>query len=120
MKHELNGGDPPPASSGVNRRGHQRHRFIRRLYILQKGGIFHDATTFEISDGGLSVATTALLEVGEDVQLSFVVGERVMAVVRRKQGTMYGFEFIGMSEKTRMKIHDLCEGLPLFQTLVDI
>jgi hypothetical protein len=79
------------------------------------------ATQFEISEGGLSAATTtALLKVGDEVQLTPVMGEHVNAIVRRKQGTMYGFEFVGIPTKIQELIRNACSALPLFRSSVEI
>jgi hypothetical protein len=48
--------------------------------------------SFEISGGGLSAATSGYLEVGEQVLLFPVLRTRVRATVRRRNGSMYGFE----------------------------
>jgi hypothetical protein len=66
--------------------------------------------TYEISVGGLSAATTTELKIGEKVSLSPVADKRVEAVVRRKQGAMYGFEFIGITPQIASQLVKLCEG----------
>jgi hypothetical protein len=76
--------------------------------------------TYEISAGGLSAATTTALAVGESVHLSPVVGKRVEAINRRKQGAMYGFEFVGVSPKVIEALQKLGEGLPPFQSMIDV
>jgi hypothetical protein len=106
---ELKQSNPVP-----ERRKHPRHRYIGRA-----DGMWFTAMTYEISAGGLSAATTTNLTVGEKVSLSPVVNKRVEAIVRRKNGSMYGFEFIGLTAQIQSKILKLCEGLPLFQSLID-
>ena len=120
MKTESKIEQPPSTPTGVERRKHQRHRHIQPLYIARKDGTYQDGTTFEISESGLSAAITGSLTVGEEVQLSFIAGERIMAIVRREQGTLHGFEFIGLTPRIQEKLQKLCEGLPQFQTLLDI
>lgn len=73
--------------------------------------------TSEISVGGLSAATTVVLRAGEEVRLSPVVGEQVSAIVRRRIGTMYGFEFVSVPPKVEEKIQFLCAGLVPFRGL---
>ena len=68
----------------------------------------------------MSAATPNILFMGEEDGLVSGDGGRVKAVVRRKNGTMYGFEFVGLSEEQREKIRKACEKLPLFQTLLDV
>jgi hypothetical protein len=79
-----------------------------------------DAMMFEMSEGGMSAATPNILLVGEHVELYPVVGLRVYAVVRRKNGAMYGFEFIGLTEEQGTKIREKCASLPLFTSMLDV
>jgi len=102
------------------RRKHSRHRYIERLYIGRQDGMWFTAMTYEISLGGLSAATTADLQVGEKVNLSPVADKRVEAIVRRRKGAMYGFEFLGITPKIESKLEVLCASLPLFQSLSDV
>jgi hypothetical protein len=111
---------PPLPKPVEERRKHTRHRYIERLYIRKEDGMWFTAMTYEISVGGLSAATTADLQVGEKVNLSPVVDKRVEAIVRRKKGSMYGFEFLGIAAPIEAKLRKLCEGLPLFQSLIDV
>jgi hypothetical protein len=57
--------------------------------------------------------------VGEKVSLSPVVDKRVAAMVRRKNGAMYGFEFFDLPPQIEAKIVKRCDSLPLFQSLID-
>jgi PilZ domain len=75
---------------------------------------------FEMSESGMSAATTNHLRVGEKVDLSSVAKYRVSAIVRRRTGSMYGFEFINLTEKRQKGIRDLCKDLPLFRSMLDI
>jgi hypothetical protein len=120
MDAETQAREPAPVREGPERRRHARHRYIERIYIGKHDGTWFTAMTFEISVGGLSVATTVALEVGEAVNLSPVVGKRVEAIVRRKQGAMYGFEFVELTPKIVEQIQKLCETLPLFQSMIDV
>jgi len=108
------------AQNFEQRRKYSRHQFIERVYISRKDGTREPATSFEISAGGMSVATTAKLKIGEEVALSPVSGERVVATVRRSQGTMFGLEFLGASDELRAKILQHCEKLPLFRSMANI
>lgn len=102
------------------RRKHPRHRYIERIYIGKADGMWFTAMTYEISAGGSSAATTTNLSVGEKVSLSPVVDKRVEGIVRRKNGSKYGFEFLGLTAQIEANILKLCEGLPLFQSLIDV
>lgn len=109
-----------PAVLIEERRKHSRYRYIERLYIGKKDGMWFTAMTYEISVGGLSAATTTELKIGEKVSLSTVADKRVEAIVRRKQGAMYGFEFIRISPQIQAQLVKLCERLPPFQSLIDM
>jgi PilZ domain len=111
--------EPEQVRVEVERRKHPRHRYIERLYIGRRDGLWYTAMTFEISAGGLSAATTADLQMGEVVKLSPVVEKRVDAIVRRKRGAMYGFEFLELTPRVEDQIRKVCERLPLFQTLTN-
>jgi c-di-GMP-binding flagellar brake protein YcgR len=100
------------------KRRHSRHRYIERLYIGTEDGTWYNAMTYEISPGGLSDTTTAELVVEERVKLSPIIGQCFRAVVRRKEGAMYGFEFVEMTPKIEEQLRKLCEGLPVFQSLL--
>jgi hypothetical protein len=109
-----------PVYRGADRRKHPRHEYIERVLIYERDGTWTAAMSFEISVGGMSVATAKELEVGERVKLSPVVGKRVAAVVRRKQGSMYGLEFMGLTSTTKKETEQLCDELPPFRSMADI
>lgn len=108
----------------AERRRYSRHRYATSIEIRVEDprGRFDlfDAMTFEISEGGLSAATPNILVVGEHVQLHPVMGLRLHAIVRRKHGAMYGFEFVGLTDDQRGKIRKECERLPLFSSMIDV
>jgi hypothetical protein len=52
--------------------------------------------------------------------LSPVAGYRVSAIVRRRTGSMYGFEFVELTEKQQKDICEMCKDLPLFRSMLDI
>lgn len=106
--------------SWVERRRHPRHRYMQEIYICRKDGIEIPATTFEISESGLSAATPNYLDIGETVELYPIVGEWVKAIVRRKVRAMYGFEFLGLTEQHTNSLRTLCAGLPLFKSMAEI
>jgi len=112
--------NPSPAPGGIERRKHTRHRFIVDLNIASENGTSMHGMSFEIGAGGMSAATSGRLEVGEQVLLYPVIRARVKAIVRRKNGSMYGFEFLAPTAELQEKILALCQTLPLFQTMADI
>jgi hypothetical protein len=117
MNSEAQVSEQQTPSVEIERRRHSRYRYIKRLYVGKQDGMWYTAMTFEISVGGLSAATAAELVAGELVNLSPVGGKRIRAIVRRKQGAMYGFEFLDLGEETEEQIRKLCEGWPLFKNL---
>jgi hypothetical protein len=119
MPLEVQGKELEPTNTVQERRKHPRHRYIERIYVGKTDGMWFTAMTYEIGAGGLSAATPTNLSVGEKVSLSPVVNKRVEAIVRRKNGSMYGFEFLNSTPETEEKIVKLCESLPLFHTLID-
>jgi hypothetical protein len=108
------------APGGIERRRHSRHRFIVDLNISTENGASMHGMSFEIGAGGMSAATSGLLEVGEQVILYPIIRARVKATVRRKNGSMYGFEFLAPTAEFQEKLLALCQTLPLFQTMADI
>jgi hypothetical protein len=61
-----------------------------------------------------------MLVIGEQVEVSTVAGHKGKTVVRRKHGVMYGFEFLELSEETKERIGNICRGLPLFLSMLDV
>jgi hypothetical protein len=105
--------------SGSERRKHSRHRFIVDLNISKENGTTMHGMTFEIGPGGLSAATSGRLTVGDQVILYPVIRNRVTATIRRKNGPMYGFEFLAQPPEFQQQILE-CKTLPLFQTMADV
>ena len=75
--------------------------------------------TFELSEGGMSAATPNILTIGERVEVSAIAGQKVKAIVRRKHGAMYGFQFVEVTEDTKERIRTICRGLPLFLSMLE-
>jgi len=105
----------PLDSPNLERRRHARYHLVERVFIRKRNGSSHPATTNEISISGLSATSTAILQPGEEVHLSPVVGQQVNAIVRRKIGTEYGFEFISAPPNLISEILILCRGLLPFR-----
>ena len=106
--------------SSTERRQHPRHKYVERIFIDKKDGTWTGAMSFEISVGGMSVATSKEFAIGEHVKLSPVIGKKVEAVIRRKKGSMYGLEFIGLTHHLKIELEKLCVTLPLFRTMADV
>jgi hypothetical protein len=108
--------NPFLAPGGIEPRKPTRHRFIVDLNISSE----HDASvhgmSLEIGEGGLSAATSGQLKVGEQVILYPVI----RASVRRKNGSMCGFEFLALTPEFQEEIVALCQTLPFFHSTADI
>jgi hypothetical protein len=104
---------------GAKKRRYSRHRYLSEIHICREAGVAYDAMTFEISEGGLSAATSQILPIGEAVLLYPVLGYRLAAIIKSKEGAMYGFEFVGLSDQQRETIRAKCQSLPLFVSLND-
>jgi hypothetical protein len=115
---------PHPSAATADRRRHSRHRYSSSIEIRVQDprgryDIF-DAMTFEISESGISAATANILLVGDHVELDPVMGFRLHATVRRKNGAMYGFEFEPLTEQQLEHIRKQCEKLPPFSSMLDV
>ena len=116
--------EPQQATDTAERRRHSRHRYSSSIEIRVEDprgryDIF-DAMAFEISESGISAASPNILLVGEHVELNSVMGFRLRAIVRRKNGAMYGFEFDGLTDEQQEHIRKQCERLPLFSSMLDV
>jgi len=114
-QESLDSSSPDP----VERRRHKRYRIKERLLIRRKNGQSYQAVTSEISVSGLSAATDGVLQIDEEVDLSPVVGEQINAIVRRKAGIIYGFEFTNALDNVVEAVHLLCRGLVPFRSQAD-
>jgi len=109
------------APGGIERRKHSRHRFIVDLNISSENGTSMHGMSFEIGAGGMSAATAGRLEVGEQVLLYPVIRARVKAIVRRKNGSMYGaLNSLCQRPSFRKRLWLCARPCPLFQTMADI
>jgi hypothetical protein len=109
-----------PWDSGVERRKHPRHKYVERIIIENRDATWTAAMSFEISAGGMSVATAKEFAIGQRVKLSPVVGKKVEAIIRRKKGSMYGLEFLELTAQVKADIEKLCEALPPFRSMADV
>ena len=97
-----------------DRRRHVRFRFVAPIQVVRATGTAQPGMTIEISDGGMSLATDETLQIGEQVELDPIVEGKVSAIVRHKQGRIYGFEFVGLSTEHLERIRATCRRLPFF------
>jgi hypothetical protein len=113
MEPDTNTLTAPPQ---FERRRHPRYRLVERVFIRRSDGSSYQATTCEISISGLSASSTVVLQPGEEVHLSPVAGEYINAIVRRKIGTVYGFEFTSVPPNIEAELHKICRGLLPFRS----
>jgi hypothetical protein len=99
----------------VDRRGHPRYCFSVPLTIRSVDGICIPAISIEISLSGLSAVASKALPLDKTVELDPVVGEKVQALVRRRVGRVYGFEFLNLTETHSRQIAERCKTLPRHQ-----
>jgi len=97
-----------------DRRKSPRYRYAEAIRIRKGDGSEQAALSIEISEGGMSVATDESLKIGEEVELDSVVDATVAAVVRHKQGRIYGFEFLELRLEHQERIRKMCRSLPRF------
>lgn len=107
--------------TGAERRRYSRHTWIDRVFLQMENGQKYFGTSFEMSRGGMSAVFMHLeIAIGEIVLLYPVVGHQVSAIVRRRCGHLFGFEFLSLSAEIACEIEQQCSGLPLFRTMLDI
>lgn len=109
-----------PVEGIPDRRRHTRHRFVRPIVVWLGDGSASSGMSFEMSQSGLSAVIHGKLRVGEQVELSTIVGHRLSAVVRRNHDKFYGFEFLNLTEEQSQKLAEYCTKLPLFRSMLDI
>jgi hypothetical protein len=68
----------------------------------------------EISECGMSAVASGVLNVGDVVEAEPIGSGIASAVVRRKFGRFYGFEFLNLRPEQTAKIKEICSMLPLY------
>jgi hypothetical protein len=104
----------PLTGSGIDRRKLPRYRWGAPILVRKPEGPDSKALALEISEGGLSIAFYQGLNIGDTVELGPIVDRNLTAVVRHNRGTIYGLEFVGLTDEDRNHIKQLCQKLPLF------
>jgi hypothetical protein len=97
------------------RRRHLRYRFSVPLTIHSADGASIPAMSIEISESGISAITAGPLRLNETVELEPVAAGKVLALVRRDIGRVYGFEFINLSAEQVQRIRESCKMLARYQ-----
>jgi hypothetical protein len=103
------------SETSSDRRRHRRYRFSAPLTIRSADGVVARGISIEISESGLSAITSDSLKVDETVELEPIPGDKVQAVVRRKLGRVYGFEFLNLTAEQIQLITESCKRLPVYK-----
>jgi len=94
-----------------DRRRHPRYRYSVPITIRSADGTTIPGITIEISESGMSAIAAHTLNVNDTVALHPVAGSAVSALVRRRIGRVYGFEFLHLTSKQARKIRERCKTL---------
>lgn len=70
--------------------------------------------SIEMSESGMSALMSEDLGVGERVHIEPIAGGKVLALVRRQTGKVYGFEFIDLASAQVQQLREICKGLPAY------
>ncbi len=99
-----------------DRRRHPRYRFSVPLNIYAADGVAIPSISMEISESGMSAVTAAPLQLGATVELDSILGSKVLALVRRNIGKIYGFEFLNITAEQIRKINESCKKRARYQS----
>jgi c-di-GMP-binding flagellar brake protein YcgR len=91
------------------RRRQPRYWLSALMTIRPANGSSIRGLSVDISEGGMSVMSSAPLNVGDIVELDPVENGRVSAVVRHKLGQMYGLEFVNLGAERARRIAESCQ-----------
>ncbi|MGO9405282.1 MAG: PilZ domain-containing protein [Terriglobales bacterium] len=101
----------PSPENLPDRRRHLRYRYSAPITIRSTECASIPGITIEISECGMSAITAHTLKIDEIVELHPVAGRAVSALVRRRVGRVYGFEFLHLTAKQTRKIRESCKSL---------
>jgi hypothetical protein len=101
--------------NSFDRRRHPRYRLSVPVTIRTTAGAQISSMSVEISQSGMSVATTENLQRGDTIEVEPVGGSRASAVIRHRHGNFYGLEFLHLAPVQVERIKDGCKTLPIFR-----
>ena len=104
----------------TNRRAYKRDSCDRsNVRVSMDGNIWHEATVFDISAGGLKIVTNIIFDIGEDLWFNLDIPEFLSKRQMKIQGTIkrqeeddeegmfvYGVSFKDLSEAIRIGIDE--------------
>lgn len=106
-------GKQASATAGpVERRRYKRYRLTVPVSVCGSDASIIPAMTLEISEAGLSAVLASPLEIGASVKIYPVAGETLTALVRRKVGKIYGFEFLKVTDEQTLRFRHVFSRLP--------
>jgi len=100
----------------AERRKFPRYRYSAPLIVRPANAPDLRAMSVEISECGASAVISALLKVGDTVELEPIGGGAVSAVIRRSCGRFCAFEFLNLTKEQAGKIKEMCRMLPLYHS----
>jgi len=98
-----------------DRRRHPRHRLSVPLTIRGADGAVSRGISVEISTSGLSAIVAEPLQLDDTVELEPISAVNVLALVKRRIGKIYGFEFLELTAEQTQRIVDRCKSLPRYR-----
>jgi PilZ domain-containing protein len=103
-------------ANSSDRRNHARYRFSAPVTVRKADGTRISSMSVEISQSGMSIATTENLQSGDPIKIEPVGGAEASAVIRHRHGNFYGLEFIHLAPAQADRIKESCRTLPIFRT----
>jgi c-di-GMP-binding flagellar brake protein YcgR len=104
------------ALENSERRRYPRYRYSAPIKVRFGNTPESQGMTVEISECGMSAVTNSPLQVGDLIEAEPIGGATASALVRRKFGRFYGFEFLNLSAEQTEKIRKMCTMLPLYRS----
>jgi len=98
-----------------DRRRHPRYRLSVPLTIRVADGAVVRGISVEISTSGLSAIVAEPLQLNDTVELEPISALNVLALVKRRIGKIYGFEFLQLTAEQNQQIVDRCKSLPQYR-----
>jgi hypothetical protein len=99
-----------------DRRRFPRYRYSKPIVLRPPHAPELQSIIVEISECGMSAVASGVLNVGDVVEAEPIGSGIASAVVRRKFGRFYGFEFLNLRPEQTAKIKEICSMLPLYRS----
>jgi PilZ domain len=99
------------SASTIERRRRPRYLLSQPKTIHPSASVALGGISIEMSESGMSAMVNGVLQVGQTVELEPIAGDRAPAFVRHKLGQLYGFEFVGLTQRQVDRIAETCKKL---------